>query len=67
MFTAKGVRIVYDPLRVYRVRGRFEAGKQVDPTYGVSMYRVRDARVELAVGAKIFRVGESSPPPATKP
>jgi hypothetical protein len=44
------------PLRVYRVRGTFEAGKQVDSTYGVSMFRIRGARVEEAVGAKIFRV-----------
>jgi hypothetical protein len=64
VFAAKGVRIVYDPLRVYRVRGVFEAGKHVDPTYGVSMFRVRDARVEVAAGAKIFRVGAPPPPPA---
>ena len=58
VFTAKAVKISYDPLRVYRVRGVFEAGKHVDPTYGVSMFRVRDARVDVAVGAKIFRAGE---------
>ena len=51
---ARGVTIAYDALRVYRVRGVFEAGKHVDPTYGVSMYRVRNARVEVAAGAKIF-------------
>ncbi len=56
VFAARGVKLLYDPLRVYRVRGRFEAGKQVDPSYGVSMFRIRDARVEEAVGAKIFKV-----------
>jgi hypothetical protein len=63
--TARGVTIAYDPLRVYKVRGVFEAGKHVDATYGVSMYRVRNAKVEVAVGAKIFRAGET--PPSTKP
>ena len=57
--TARGVTIAYDPLRVYKVRGVFEAGKHVDATYGVSMYRLRNARVEIATGAKIFRVGET--------
>jgi len=63
--TARGVTIAYDPLRVYKVRGVFEAGKHVDATYGVSMYRLRNAKVEVAVGAKIFRAGET--PPSTKP
>ena len=58
VFAARGLRLLYDPLRVYRVRGVFEAGKQVDPSYGVSMFRIRDARVEEAVGAKIFKVGD---------
>jgi hypothetical protein len=66
VFAAKGLKLVYDPLRVYRVRGVFEAGKDVDRTYGVSMFRIRGARVEEAVGAKIFKVGET-PTPATKP
>jgi hypothetical protein len=57
--TARGVTIAYDPLRVYKVRGVFEAGKHVDATYGVSMYRLRNAKVEVATGAKIFRVGET--------
>ena len=65
-FAAKGLKLVYDPLRVYRVRGVFEAGKDVDRTYGVSMFRIRGARVEEAVGARIFKVGET-PTPATKP
>ena len=61
VFAAKGVRIAYDPLRVYKVRGIFEAGKAVDPTYGVSMFRVREAQVEVAVGVKIFKIGGGSP------
>jgi hypothetical protein len=61
VFAARGMKLLYDPLRVYRVRGVFEAGKHVDAQYGVSMFRVRDARVEEAVGAKIFKVGETPP------
>jgi hypothetical protein len=66
VFAARGLKLVYDPLRVYRVRGIFEAGKQVDIAYGISMFRIRGARVEEAVGVKIFKVGESGAP-ATKP
>ena len=62
--TARGVTITYDPLRVYRIRGVFEAGKHVDATYGVSMYRVRNATVEIATGARIFRTGDPPPPPS---
>jgi hypothetical protein len=64
VFAARGVTVRYDALRVYKVRGRFEAGKYVDARYGVSMFRIRDARVEEAAGAKIFKVGEPPPPPA---
>lgn len=63
VYAAKGMTIHYDPLRVYKVRGTFEAGPFADKTYGVSFFRVRNARVEEAVGAKIFKVGE---PPATR-
>ena len=56
VYAAKGLAIRYDPLRVYRVRGLFEAGHHVDRTYGVSLFRVREARVEEAVGARIFKV-----------
>ena len=66
VFAAKGLKLLYDPLRVYKIRGVFEAGKQVDTTYGVSMFRVRDARAEEAVGAKIVKVGEGTAP-AAKP
>jgi hypothetical protein len=59
VYAAKGLSIRYDPVRVYRVRGVFEAGHQADRSYGVSFFRVRDARVEEAVGAKIFKVGET--------
>jgi hypothetical protein len=54
--TAKDVRLFYDPLRVYKVRGLFEAGFQTDPVHGVSLFRLRQARVEEAVGAKIMRM-----------
>jgi len=64
VFAAKGLKLLYDPLRVYKIRGVFEAGKQVDTTYGVSMFRIRDARAEEAVGAKIFKVGEGTAPAA---
>jgi hypothetical protein len=63
VYAAKGLSLRYDPLRVYRVRGVFEAGHQVDRTYGVSMFRMRDARVEEAVGAPIFKV---EPRPAAR-
>jgi hypothetical protein len=65
VFTAKGGKILYDPLRVYKVRGVFEAGMQSDKTYGVSLFRVRQAHVEEAVGAKIFKVGETTTPATT--
>ncbi len=64
VYTSNRVKILYDPLRVYKVRGAFEAGPHTDRTYGFSLFRVRNARVEEAVGAKIFKVGE---PPAPTP
>lgn len=64
VFAAKGLKIAYDPLRVYKVRGVFEAGKHTDPTYGLSLYRIRQAQVEEAVGARIMRVEDVTPPPA---
>jgi hypothetical protein len=66
VYTPKGVQILYDPLRVYRVRGVFEAGPHTDRTYGISLFRVRNARVEEAVGAKIFKVGETAPAPPNR-
>ena len=62
VFTAKGVKILYDPLRVYKVHGVFEAGMHSDKAYGVSLFRMRLAYVEEAVGAKIFKVGETTTP-----
>ena len=62
-----GVSLRYDPLRVYRVRGVFEAGHQVDAVHGVSLFRVRRARVEEAAGARIFKVGEPGPPAEPRP
>ena len=55
VYTARGVSLRYDPIRVYRIRGVFEAGHHVDRSHGVSFFRVRDARVEEAVGARIFK------------
>jgi hypothetical protein len=62
VFTAKEVNITYDPLRVFKIVGVFEAGMRADPTYGPSLFRVRNARVEEAVGAKIFKTGEFPAP-----
>ena len=64
VFTARGVSVTYDPLRVYKVRGVFEAGLKRDEVYGISLFRVRQARVEEAVGAKIMKVEEATAPPA---
>ena len=66
VFAVRGVKILYDPLRVYKIRGVFEAGMRSDAAYGPSLFRVHDARVEEAVGVKIFKVGEV-PAPASKP
>jgi hypothetical protein len=63
VFTARGVNVTYDPLRVYKVRGVFEAGLKKDKVYGISLFRIRQARVEEAVGAKIMKVEEATPPP----
>jgi hypothetical protein len=60
VFAEKGLKIAYDPLRVYKVRGLFEAGMRTDPVYGPSLFRVRKARVEEAMGAKIFKVGDTT-------
>lgn len=60
VFTAKGGNVTYDPLRVYKVRGVFEAGMNTDKEYGISLFRVRHARVEEAVGAKIMKVEETA-------
>jgi len=66
VYAAKGVKILYDPLRIYKVRGAFEAGPHTDQAYGVSLFRVRNARVEEAVGAKIFKAGETTAPAPNK-
>jgi len=67
VFAAKEVKIHYDPLRLYQVRGVFEAGMHSDPTYGPSLFRMRQARVEEAVSARIYKVGETPPASAAKP
>src|SRR5215475_5022078 len=66
VFAAKEVGITYDPLRIFRVVGIFEAGMRGDQVVGPSLFRVRNARVEEALGAKIFKVGEV-PAAASKP
>ena len=60
VFANRGVNLTYDPLRVYRVRGVFEAGLTKDTVYGISLFRVRQARVEEAVGAKIMKTEEAT-------
>ena len=56
VFTAKGAKLFYDPLRVYKVRGLFEAGLHIDPVNGVSLFRLRQGQVEEAVGVKIMKI-----------
>lgn len=64
VFSAKGVQIHYDPLRVYKVRGTFEAGIHRDKEYGTSLFRLRQAQVEETVGARIMKVEDVAPAPA---
>ena len=63
VYTAKGAQLFYDPLRVYKVRGLFEAGVHTDPANGVSLFRLRQAHVEEAVGAKIMKIGDTPAAP----
>jgi hypothetical protein len=63
---AKPVNITYDPLRIFKIVGVFEAGMRADATYGPSLFRVRNARVEEALGAKMFKTGDF-PAAASKP
>jgi len=60
VFAKRGVDLIYDPLRVYRVHGVFEAGLVRDAVYGISLFRMRQARVEEAMGAKIMKVEEAT-------
>jgi hypothetical protein len=66
VFTAKAVNITYDPLRIFKIVGVFEAGMQADATYGPSLFRVHNARVEEAFGAKIFKTEEFAGPGAQR-
>ena len=66
VFTTKPVNITYDPLRIFKVVGVFVAGMRADAAYGPSLFRVRDARVEQAVGARMFKTGDF-PASASKP
>src|SRR5881296_4428555 len=45
VFAASAPRISFDPLKVYKVHGIFEAGLKTDHQYGMSLFRVRQARV----------------------
>jgi hypothetical protein len=58
VYTAKEVKITYDPLRIFKVVGVFEAGMRSDPSYGSSLFRMRDARVEEALGAKLLKTAD---------
>src|SRR5919108_908336 len=66
VFAASAPRISFDPLKVYKVHGIFEAGLKTDHQYGISLFRVRQARVEEAVGAKIMKVGETTASPTER-
>jgi hypothetical protein len=66
VFATRGVNLIYDPLRVYKVRGVFEAGLTRDAVYGISLFRIRQARVEEAVGAKIIKLEDATAPAASK-
>jgi len=66
VYAPKGVKVRYDPLRVYKVRGAFEAGPHTDRIDGFSLFRVRNAQVEEAAGAQIFKLGETSAPTPQK-
>jgi 2,3-bisphosphoglycerate-independent phosphoglycerate mutase len=59
VYTTTGAQLFYDPLRVYKVRGLFEAGVHTDPANGVSLFRLRQAHVEEAVGAKIMKIEDT--------
>jgi hypothetical protein len=63
VFAASAPKISFDPLKVYKVHGIFEAGLTTDNQYGISLFRIRQARVEEAVGAKIMKVGETAGSP----
>jgi hypothetical protein len=68
VFTAEAVNITYDPLRIFGIVGVFEAGMRADATYGPSLFRVRNAHVEEAFGAKIFKTEDfPTPGPSPKP
>jgi hypothetical protein len=66
VFAASAPKIAFDALKVYKVHGIFEAGLKTDNRYGLSLFRLRQARVEEAVGAKIMKVGETTASPTGK-
>jgi hypothetical protein len=66
VFATRGVNLLYDPLRIYKVRGIFEAGLTRNAVHGVSLFRMRQAQVEEAMGAKIIKVEEAQAPDSQK-
>src|SRR5689334_5674282 len=54
------------PLRIFKIVGVFEAGMRTDAAYGPSLFRMRNATVEEALGAKIFKTEEIASP-ASRP
>ena len=60
VFADRRVNLTYDPLRVYKVRGVFEAGLTRDAVHGISLFRMHQARVEEAKGAKIMKIEEAT-------
>src|SRR2546426_12472317 len=66
VYAAKGVKILYDPLRVYKVRGAFEAGPDTDRTHRGSLLRGGRARGGGGVGGKIFKMGGAAAPGSDK-
>jgi hypothetical protein len=66
VFATRGDQVTYDPLRVYKVRGVFEAGLKKDEVYGISLFRIRRAHAEEAFGATIMKVGETTASPTDK-
>jgi len=65
VFTAKGVKIFYDPLRVYKVRGVLRpVCTAIKRTASASFGCARPCG--RGRGAKIFKVGESTTPAANQ-
>jgi hypothetical protein len=57
VFTTREVNITYDPLRIFRIIGVFEAGMRSDATYGPSLFRMHGARVRGSLRGKDLQDG----------